>query len=84
MKSYDYWYRQKEEQDKLNFKIEVMDEVRFMVQTALEQIKKDIVSEIRQEIDIQISLLMDGKRLNNVNIGDIVMDEVLKHLKSSI
>ena len=31
MKSYDYWYRQKEEEEKLRFKIEVMDEVRFMV-----------------------------------------------------
>lgn len=31
MKSYDYWYRQKEEEEKIRFKIEVMDEVRFMV-----------------------------------------------------
>ena len=84
MKSYDYWYRQKEEQDKLNFKVEVMEEVRFMVQSALDQIKNDILGAINREIDIQVNTIIDGKKVNQIDIGSLVMDEIIRQFNSKI
>ena len=55
-----------------------------MVKTAMKQIKEEILSEVQREIDVQVDLLMNGKKVDNVDIGKVVVDEVLKQLKSSI
>ena len=84
MTSYDYFKQQKEQLERQKFQAEIRFETEMLVQTAMRQIKEEILAEIKQEIDIQVNLLMNGKQIDNVDIGKIVADEVLQHIKSSI
>ena len=70
--------------EKQQLKNEIMMEVEFMVKTAMSQIKEEILGAVNREIDIQINALMDGKQISSYNIGDLVMNEVIKGIKSSI
>lgn len=83
MTSYDYFKQQKEEMEKQQFRLQIMQEVEFMVKTAMNQIKEEILSAVKQEIQVQIDLIMAGKKVDNVDIGQIVVDEVLRQIKSS-
>lgn len=84
MTAYDYFKQQKEQMEREQFKTQVLLEVEFMVKTSMNQIKEEILSAVQREIQVQIDLLMNGKKIDNVDIGQIVVDEVLKQLKSSI
>ena len=70
--------------EKQQLKNEIMMEVEFMVKTAMSQIKEEILGAVNREIDIQINARMDGKQISSYNIGDLVMNEVIKGIKSSI
>ena len=61
-----------------------MLEVEFMVKTAMKQIKEEILSEVQREIQVQVDLLMNGKKIDNVDIGKVVCDEVIRQIKASI
>ena len=84
MTAYDYFKQQKEQNEKQQFKNDIMMEVEFMVKTAINQVKEEILSAVNREIDVQINALMDGKQISSFNIGDLVMNEVIKGIKSSI
>ena len=83
MTSYDYFKQQKEEMEKQQFRLQIMQEVEFMVKTAMNQIKEEILGAVRQEIQVQIDLIMEGKKIDNVDIGQVVIDEVMRKIKSS-
>ena len=84
MTAYDYFKQQKEQMEWQQFYNEIRMEVEFMINTSMKQIKEEILAEVKQEIDVQVNLLMNGKKIDNVDIGEIVADEVIRHLKSSI
>ena len=84
MTGYDYFKQEKERIDREQFKQQIMNEVNFMVQTSLAQIKDEILGAVNREIDIQVNALMEGKTISSYNIGDLVMNEVIKGIKSSI
>ncbi len=84
MTSYDYFKQQKEQLEREQFKTQVLLEVEFMVKTAMNQIKEEILGAVQREIQVQVDLIMNGKKVDNVDIGKIVVDEVLKQLQSSI
>lgn len=84
MTAYDYFKQQKEQMERQQFYNEIRMEVEFMINTSMKQIKEEILAEVKQEIDVQVNLLMNGKKIDNVDIGEIVADEVIRHLKSSI
>ena len=54
------------------------------VKTAMKQIKEEILNEVQREIQVQVDLLMNGKKIDNVDIGQVVCDEVLRQIKASI
>ena len=66
------------------FRTEIRLETEFMIKSLMREMKEEILADVRQEIDVQVNLLMNGKKIDNVNIGEIVADEVLRQLKSSI
>ena len=80
----EYFKRQKEQMERQQFHTQVLLEVEFMVKSAMRQIKEEILSEVQREIQIQVDLLMNGKKIDNVDIGKIVCDEVIRHIQSSI
>lgn len=84
MTAYDYFKQQKEQMERQQFYNEIRMEVEFMINTSMKQLKEEILAEVKQEIDVQVNLLMNGKKIDNVDIGEIVADEVIRHLKSSI
>lgn len=84
MTAYDYFKQQKEQMERQQFYNDIRMEVEYMIKTSMNQIKQEILAEVKQEIDIQVELLMNGKKIDNVDIGQVVADEVLRHLKSSI
>ena len=66
------------------FRTEIRLETEFMIKSLMREMKEEILADVRQEIDVQVNLLMNGKKIDNVNIGEIVADEVLRQIKSSI
>ena len=70
--------------EKEQFRTEIRLETEFMIKSLMREMKEEILADVRQEIDVQVNLLMNGKKIDNVNIGEIVADEVLRQLKSSI
>lgn len=84
MTAYDYFKQQKEQMERQQFYNDIRMEVEFMIKTAMRQIKEEILTEVKQQIDIQVDLLLNGKKIDNVDIGKVVADEVLRQFQSSI
>lgn len=84
MTSYDYFKQQKEQQERQRFQNDIMLETELMIKSAIKQIKEEILTEIKQQIDIQIGLIMDGKKIDNMDIGEVVAAEVIRQIKAKI
>ena len=84
MTSYDYFKQQKEQQERQQFYNDIRLETELMIKSAIHQIKEEVITEIKQQIDIQIGLIMGGKKIDNIDIGEVVAAEVIRHLKSNI
>lgn len=84
MSSYDYFKQQKEQIERQQFYNEIRTEVDFMVKTATNQIKEEILSAVQREIKVQVDLLMNGKKIDNVDIGQVVIDEILRQIHTGI
>ena len=66
------------------FRTEIRLETEFMIKSLMREMKEEILADVKQEIDVQVNLLMNGKKIDNLNIGEVVADEVLRQIKSSI
>ena len=84
MTSYDYFKQQKEQMERQQFYNDIRMEVETMIKTATNQIKEEILSAVQREIQVQVDLLMNGKKIDNVDIGQVVIDEVLRQLHTSL
>ncbi len=84
MTSYEYFKQQKEQIERQQFYNDIRMEVEYMIKTATNQIKEEILSAVQREIQVQVDLLMNGKKIDNVDIGQVVIDEVLRQLRTSL
>ena len=84
MTASDYIKKQKEQMERDQFRNEIRLETEFMIKSIMREMKEEILADVKKEIDIQVNLLMNGKKIDNVNIGEVVADEVLRQIKSSI
>ena len=80
----NYFKQQKEQMERQQFYNDIRMEVEFMIKTSMAQIKEEILTEVKQQIDIQVGLLLNGKKIDNIDIGKVVADEVLRQFQSSI
>lgn len=82
MTSYDYFKQQKEQQERQQFYNDIRLETELMIKSAIHQIKEEVITEIKQQIDIQIGLIMGGKKIDNIDIGEVVVAEVIRQINA--
>lgn len=82
MTSYDYFKQQKEQQERQQFYNDIRLETELMIKSAIHQIKEEVITEIKQQIDIQIGLIMGGKKIDNIDIGKVVAAEVIRQINA--
>lgn len=79
---YDYWKANKEKQELQSWKDQTLYELKFYIDSRLNDLKNDIINSINNEVNIYATTFLDGKKLDlKQDLTDYILNEITKSFK---
>ncbi len=79
---YDYWKANKEKQELQNWKDQTILEIKYYIDSRLNELKTEIINTINTQVDIYATTFLNGKKTDlKDNITDYIIDEITKSFK---
>ena len=78
----DYWKANKEKQELQNWKDQTILEIKYYIDSRLNELKTEIINSINTQVDIYATTFLNGKKTDlKDNITDYIIDEITKSFK---
>lgn len=79
---YDYWKANKEKQDLQMWKDQTLFDIKYYIDTRLNELKTEIINSINDQVNIYATTFLNGKKTDlQDNITNYIIDEITKSFK---
>ena len=79
---YDYWKANKEKQDLQMWKDQTIFDIKYYIDTRLNDLKTEIINSINDQVNIYATTFLNGKKTDlQDNITNYIIDEITKSFK---